>query len=146
MFCRNCGTKLDDHDVVCEKCGTPTGVTQVRVKQREVSFGEAIRRFFTKENFSTRGRASRSEFWWTYLFLFLVNVAFSVVLGDAVGDGIGRLMSLLGIFIGVRRLHDVGRSGWFLLVPICNIVLLCSPSENTANMFGPVPNCLDAKA
>lgn len=140
MFCKNCGMQIDDNVVACGKCGTPTGVTQSQVNQRQVSFGEAIKRFFTKENFSTDGRASRSEFWWTYLFLFLVNVAFSVLFGEAAGNKVGNLTSLLGIFIAVRRLHDVGRSGWFLLVPIYNIVLLCQTSENAPNKFGPVPN------
>lgn len=143
MFCKNCGTQIDDNAIVCEKCGTPTGVTQSHVNQRQVSFVEAIKRFFTKENFSTDGRASRSEFWWTYLFLCLVNAAFFAVFGEKSGNSACRLSNLLIIFIAVRRLHDVGRSGWFLLIPIYNVVLLCFPGENTTNKFGPVPNSLD---
>ena len=140
MFCRNCGTQLDDSATVCAKCGTPTGVAQVQSNQRQVSFGEAIKRFFTKANFSTDGRASRSEYWWTILFLFLVDVAVLIVLGDEAGDRIVGLTNLLSIFVGVRRIHDSGKSGWFILIPIYNIVLLCQPSENAPNKFGPVPN------
>lgn len=140
MFCRNCGTQLDDKAETCLKCGATTGVASEQANQRQISFGEAVQRFFTKKNFSTDGRASRSEYWYTILFLFIVDIACLVLFGDVAGDKVAGLTNLLSIFIGVRRLHDSGKSGWFILVPIYNIVLLCQPSENATNKYGIVPN------
>jgi len=36
----------------------------------------------------------------------------------------------------VRRMHDVGKSGWFILVPFYNLVLLCTPSNPSSNKYG----------
>ena len=40
------------------------------------------------------------------------------------------------ISAGVRRLHDTNHNGWWLLVPIYNIVLLCMPSDEGVNEYG----------
>ena len=40
-----------------------------------------------------------------------------------------------GLAVAVRRMHDVGKSGWFLLIPIYNIVLLCSEGTTGDNKF-----------
>ncbi|MNG31219.1 Inner membrane protein YhaH [compost metagenome] len=44
-----------------------------------------------------------------------------------------------GIAVGVRRMHDTDRSGWWLLLPFVNIVFLCQDSTPGANRFGPNP-------
>jgi uncharacterized membrane protein YhaH (DUF805 family) len=116
-----------------------------------MSFGQAVRTCFNK--FATfDGRATRSEFWWFYLFTALVGAvgAVPIVILSAIGassaDGAvsGILTMLMVIFwilwamlvvalyipllaVGSRRLHDRGQSGWFqllLLVPCGSIVLL----------------------
>jgi uncharacterized membrane protein YhaH (DUF805 family) len=46
-----------------------------------------------------------------------------------VGNVLSIFFLIPSITAGVRRLHDVGKSGWFYLVPIYNIVLLASPSK-----------------
>jgi uncharacterized membrane protein YhaH (DUF805 family) len=74
------------------------------------------------------GRARRSEYWWFYLFTFLVSIAASVVdavLGVVIRNDLG-VVSLLSslafllpsIAVGVRRLHDTGRTGWWMLLPL----------------------------
>src|SRR3972149_34168 len=74
------------------------------------------------------GRAARSEVWDWVLFVFLVNVAANLV--DAViGLGIiGALASLAlflpGIAVSVRRLHDLDRTGWGLLIAPTGIGIL----------------------
>lgn len=98
------------------------------------------------------GRASRSEFWWFYLFVTLVSFAVVVpgtmlVLVGAIASGsgdpspliwVGLALTLLGsiatlglllpmIAVGCRRLQDRGQSGWLLLlsfVPFGSVVLL----------------------
>lgn len=44
-----------------------------------------------------------------------------------------------GIAAGVRRLHDVGRCGWWLLFPIVNLVFLATEGQNFSNEYGPKP-------
>lgn len=116
-----------------------------------MSFTESIRTCISK--FATfDGRASRSEFWWFYLFTVLVGFVGYIpllilgALGATNSDGVvSGLVSILSVIfwivwfivvialvipllaVGSRRLHDRGQSGWLqllLLVPCGNIVLL----------------------
>lgn len=101
------------------------------------SFGEAIKRFFKKyATFS--GRASRSEYWWVFLFQNAVVLVLSVLTamnvdssGDPTGLGIVTTLLLLVYILGaflpalalfVRRLHDGGFSGWLALLAFVPLV------------------------
>lgn len=138
--------------------------------QYQVSFGDAIRRAFTNYcNFS--GRASRSEYWWFYLF----NIIISYVL--AIPGGVFNFAAILngqeptfnffsimtyvwGLFtflpsfgLFFRRLHDTGRSGWWWLlgfIPLIGaiilIVWLCQASQQGQNQYGPEPNMTEGPA
>jgi uncharacterized membrane protein YhaH (DUF805 family) len=77
-----------------------------------MGFGEAIRVCFSKyANF--RGRARRSEYWYFVLFCAIIRVV-GIFLGPL--SAIVALALLLPQFAAVvRRLHDTGRSGWWLL-------------------------------
>ena len=120
------------------------------MQQRQVTIGEAYSRFW--KTWSVEGRASRSEFWWAVLANFIVSFAIGVV-GGIIGDGgaLGGLFSLAVLFpcicMVVRRLHDVGKSGWFALIALIpfvgGLVLLffeVQPSQPQDNLYGPVPN------
>ena len=122
-----------------------------------MSFGQAVSSVFSKyATFS--GRARRSEYWWWYLFVTLVFVVASVIdraagltYGDTTYAG-GWIASIAGLAlllpnlaVGVRRLHDTGRSGWWLptgLVPLGGFVrrryFFLLDSEND-NQYGPYP-------
>ena len=94
-----------------------------------MEFGDAVRDGFSKyATFS--GRSSRSAYWWWFLFAFLASVAASlldaiagtVVIGVIVGLG----LFLPGLAVLVRRYHDAGHSGWWillLLVPLVGIIV-----------------------
>ncbi|NJM43069.1 MAG: DUF805 domain-containing protein [Brachymonas sp.] len=72
------------------------------------------------------GRASRSEYWWFFLFQFITIIVLSVVL-SILGTIASLALLLPGIAAGVRRLHDIGKSGWWLLicfVPFIGILIL----------------------
>jgi uncharacterized membrane protein YhaH (DUF805 family) len=74
------------------------------------------------------GRATRKEFWTFYLFYIVTNV----VAGFAGSSLIENLVTL-GLITpliacGARRMHDVGKSGWFQLIPFYNLYLLVKPS------------------
>ncbi len=99
-------------------------------------------------NFS--GRARRKEYWMFVLFNTLFAIA-TMFLDNAIGmasetTGYGPVYGLYtlamlipSIAVGVRRMHDVGKSGWFLLIPIYNLVLACTDSEPGDNEYGPNP-------
>ena len=122
-----------------------------------MSFGDAVKSFWSKYVVFS-GRARRSEYWWVVLFLVIVTVPLSIVdailFGELVLDaGIGVLTSfftlailLPGLSLSVRRLHDIGMSGWFVLLflipfagSVFGLVIALIDSQRDANKFGPSP-------
>ena len=108
--------------------------------------------------FQPDGRARRKEFWMFQLFIFISVLALSIVAGilSAISDTLGMLLfAVIGIgYLGlilpaitlnIRRLHDIGKSGWWLLIsliPFGSIVLLvfaCLDSQPGENQYGPNP-------
>jgi uncharacterized membrane protein YhaH (DUF805 family) len=81
------------------------------------------------------GRASRSEYWFFYLFFnilqFIALFSSSQWPSDVILAGFMCPM----VAVGVRRMHDAGKSGWFLVFPLYNLYLLCLPST-TDNQYG----------
>ena len=111
-----------------------------------MSFIDAVNSCF-RQYVGFSGRASRSEFWWFTLFGLLVGLAAALV--DPTGT-IGVLLSLAlflpSLAVSVRRLHDTGRSGWWLLiglVPIAGLIVLIvffvMRGDPGANRYGPTP-------
>lgn len=101
--------------------------------------GNAIAACFSKyATFS--GRASRPEYWFFYLFYMIAYVA-GMILDSTAGTQYIQLLLIVPLWLpqlsaGVRRMHDVGKSGWFLLIPIYNLVLLCSEGSTESNKYG----------
>ena len=96
------------------------------------------------QNYATfNGRARRSEYWYFILF----NLIISFVIGLAEGIIESTLLSSIyslavlipSIAVGVRRMHDVGKSGWFLLIPIYNLILAVTEGEKGENQYGNDP-------
>jgi uncharacterized membrane protein YhaH (DUF805 family) len=79
-----------------------------------MTFGESIRTCLLK--YATfEGRATRSEYWFFFLFTLLVPMAASIVSEEL--SGVFSILFLLpSIAVGVRRLHDIDKSGWFFLL------------------------------
>jgi uncharacterized membrane protein YhaH (DUF805 family) len=101
--------------------------------------GNAISSCFSKYATFT-GRAKRSEYWFFYLFYIIIYVV-GAIAGAVVGNENLMYLFIAPLIIpllaaGVRRMHDVGRSGWFILVPIYNLVLLCTDSNPGSNKYG----------
>ena len=87
-----------------------------------MNFGQAISTCFAKyATFS--GRASRAEFWWFFLFQILVSIVASM-LGDVVAGLVSLALLLPALAVGARRLHDIGKSGWWQLIMLTVIGLL----------------------
>lgn len=92
-------------------------------------------------NFS--GRARRSEYWYFVLFNFIISLVLGFV-GVAINfEFLGNIYSLAvlipSLAVAVRRMHDVGKSGWFILIPIYNLILACTDSQPGDNEYGPNP-------
>jgi len=89
------------------------------------------------------GRASRSEYWYFVLFnlIFAFAAAFiSAFLRMPILYYVYALGVLIpGIAVGVRRMHDTNNSGWFLLIPIYNLVLACTEGTGGLNDYGTDP-------
>ena len=82
--------------------------------------------------------------WWFYLLCALVSLALNVVAlnaGTQMLSGLWSLAILLPIIAaGVRRMHDHGKSGWFLLIPFYNLYLLIIEGQRgITNEYGPDP-------
>lgn len=79
------------------------------------TFGAAVKRSW-KLGFTFRGRATPSEYWWGYLGFFLVNLTIC-----------GAIFTIIPIYAAMfRRLHDTGRSGWYVLLPFLTVPLSLS--------------------
>ena len=77
------------------------------------------------------GRSTRKQFWW---FILLFQLA--PLLGSALGVLSALLFVPAVIPLVVRRMHDVGKSGWFALVPIYNLYLYFQPSKEQGRIPG----------
>jgi len=89
------------------------------------------------------GRARRSEYWYFVLFSTIVSVgltALDLVLGTGFLNSLYSLAVLIpSIAVGIRRMHDVDKSGWFILIPIYNLILACTEGTKGDNEYGPDP-------
>ena len=99
------------------------------------------------------GRARRKEYWMFFLCNFVVSLVLGIVMGlisETAANVVNILYSLVlllpGLSIGVRRLHDTGKSGWSLLLalipivgPIILLVFFCTDSQPGSNEYGPNP-------
>ncbi|MDC0040749.1 DUF805 domain-containing protein [Candidatus Poseidoniales archaeon] len=127
----------------------------------QIGFVDAAKKALMHNYANFNGRASRSEYWWFFLFGFLAVIPAmildgltGIVLIDA-GAGIsygpfyiltGMGILLPGISVMVRRLHDSGRSGWWYfigLVPCVGIIILLvfliQDGQPHPNDYGEVP-------
>lgn len=111
------------------------------------------------KNFATfSGRARRSEYWMFFLFntivsmaLFLVDMALGTIF--ILGGIYGLAAIIPGVAVTVRRLHDTGKSGWWLLITfipvigaIAFLVFMFQDSQAGDNEYGPNPKMVAAFA
>lgn len=116
---------------------------------RDVQFFEAISLFF-RNYVNFNGRSSRGAYWWVCLFNLLLGFVTAFIdlalfpAGELspVNTAVSLVTLLPGLAVSVRRLHDVGRSGWWNLIAITIIGIIpllywyCKPGQRQANVFG----------
>jgi uncharacterized membrane protein YhaH (DUF805 family) len=95
--------------------------------------------------FDFKGRAGREEFWWFFLAQVIVLLITGVI-SDLLYAVAALALLLPGLGVGARRLHDIGKSGWFLLlglIPLLGFLVLIyfwvQPS-GPANAWGAAPD------
>ena len=103
---------------------------------------------------NANGRARRSEFWYWVLFSFIVQ-AIAAGIARATGFSVITLIASLAltfptVCVGIRRLHDIGMSGWYYLVsfiPLVGTILMIvwgvRDSQPGSNQYGPNPKGID---
>ncbi len=152
-FCSNCGTQVLENYKFCQKCGKAVssaavisdpppaanifGDSQSGTQIENLSVWGYFAKCF-KKYASFSGRARRKEFWgfvlFYYIFYFglaITGAIISVGSGDASGTAGSVLPGLWGfatllpsLAVLIRRLHDVGKSGWIWLLPITPFIVM----------------------
>jgi uncharacterized membrane protein YhaH (DUF805 family) len=99
---------------------------------------QAVRNYF---DFS--GRARRKEYWYFSLFYFIFAIVIAFIceaLRSMLLYYAYILFSIIpALAVAIRRMHDVNKSGWFILIPIYNLVLYCTDGTQGPNRFGSDP-------
>lgn len=127
-----------------------------------VSFQNAVGLGF-QHYFDFKGRSTRSEYWWWLLFVVLAGIALTIVdmgigtfnyeSGDGLLSGLFKLATLIpGLALGARRLHDINKSAWRLLVWLSFLLIIpmiipvivllvwaARQGDNGTNRYGPDP-------
>jgi|JI10StandDraft_1071094.scaffolds.fasta_scaffold620909_2 uncharacterized membrane protein YhaH (DUF805 family) len=95
------------------------------------------------------GRASRREYWMFTLFTIIIGFVLGFIEGltglfedstQSVFGGIFNVVIFLpSIGVAIRRAHDTGKSGWWILVPIYSFILMVLPGDKGDNAHGPDP-------
>jgi uncharacterized membrane protein YhaH (DUF805 family) len=112
---------------------------------QEKSFLDYFKEAITKNYVNFEGRARRKEYWGFQLINTIIVVVLTII-----GIMINKNLAMLGnifslavllpsIAVGVRRMHDVGKSGWYILIPIYNLILAFTDGEKGTNQYGPDP-------
>ncbi|MCM5557339.1 DUF805 domain-containing protein [Pleomorphomonas sp. JP5] len=91
----------------------PAGANRFGEVGRPMDFRQAVTAFFSNY-FNFSGRASRSEFWWAILFVFICGTIASFIPVLNLAWSLGTFFP--SISLAARRLHDINRNGWFQLL------------------------------
>jgi len=119
MYCPKCGNQIEPGSRFCGGCGSPMETSRIGLIQA-IQLG-----FQNYANFS--GRSNRSEYWWWTLFVVVIYFALNflgaiVPLLGIVTSLFGLVTLLPGLALGARRMHDIDKSGWYLLLWLLPII------------------------
>lgn len=113
-----------------------------------------VKRVFLEKYVSFQGRANRKEFWYSFLFVFVVNLLLGLIPGKAgmiiqIIWSLAILLPTLGV--AARRLHDINKTGWLILlclIPLIGEIILivwwARKGDEAANQYGAAPEEIKA--
>ena len=89
------------------------------------------------------GRARRSEYWYFTLANIIISIIIELIFGvlelPLLANVYTFAVFLPSIGVAVRRMHDVGKSGWYSIIPIYNLILACREGDSGPNEYGEDP-------
>lgn len=166
MFCSNCGRSIEAEQVFCVSCGqrlnAQSKAASASIHQpslprvdldaenapKQMSFIETIK--FSYKNYARfSGRAARSEYWYWVLFVWVGLIVSAMFIEKSIFFLLVYFVFVFSVIIpgiarGVRRLHDINKSGAFLfigLIPVVGAILLlvwfCTKGDSVPNIYGP---------
>lgn len=160
--CKKCGAELDSGIIFCPYCGVRiSGEVKEEVFEK-MKFFEAFKNYW-KKAFTFSGRASLTEFWysyiWTWILAFATGIIYTAGLFIGVIPFLGWIAAIILFIIATaalivillpliavttRRLHDTGRSAWWLLLIIISmgiipLVLCALKGDDDVNEYGEKP-------
>jgi len=160
---------MEGQQVIVVGQGQQYGMMHSQRPTHAMTMLDAIKTCLTRKYADFNGRASKSEYWWFTLFNFLIYCGFIglFIVGIIVeqnnvfnGDTIFVMFILIALLFGfwmlyviiptlgvtARRLHDQGKSGWFILLslipyigPFVIFIFLVLEGDPIPNRFGPCP-------
>jgi uncharacterized membrane protein YhaH (DUF805 family) len=99
------------------------------------------------------GRASRKEYWMFFLINAIIYAILMIIGGSFSGNARSNenvlafiyqlVISIPALAVGIRRMHDVGKNGWYIIVPIYDLILLCTDGSRGDNEYGSNPKMED---
>ena len=118
VYCGICGKELQSDSAFCGNCGSAqsTPIPPAIKEMDRVGFREAIsmgiRNYFVFE-----GRSTRAEYWWWIVFLILATIPLTIAgfIIPLLGQAFQLFTLIPSISLTARRLHDIGKSGWWQL-------------------------------
>lgn len=145
MFCSKCGNQMGNARF-CSNCGADNGVGQAQ-EQETVVNNPGVWSYYVKvlKNYAKfSGRARRSEYWYFMLFNVIVGTVIGFIgLFFGIRGGLQELYQL-AVFIpflavAIRRMHDVNKSGWYILIPVYGFILCFIDGTKGVNRYGEDP-------
>lgn len=121
-------------------------VSVVSAAHRQVGFVESVKLFF-RNYVNFKDRSSRGAYWWLVLAYLIAAIVLSLIdamIGFSLLSNLLTLATIIpNIALSVRRLHDIDKSGWWVLIGliplvgwIVLIVWACRPGQRAPNRFG----------
>jgi len=120
------------------------------------AFQEYFVNILKTKYFQPQGRARRREYWMFTLFWMVILIG-ATIIGSIINETLGSIIYFIGalgvlapaVTLSIRRLHDIGKSGWWFLISlvpfvgsIILLVFMCLDSQPGENIYGPNPKGL----
>tara|TARA_B100001964_G_C14036471_1_gene510648 strand:+ start:258 stop:842 length:585 start_codon:yes stop_codon:yes gene_type:complete len=118
VYCEICGKELQIDSAFCGNCGSAqsTPIPPAIKEMDRVGFREAIS-MAIRNYFIFKGRSTRAEYWWWLVFLILATIPLTIagLIIPLLGQAFQLFTLIPSISLTARRLHDIGKSGWWQL-------------------------------